>query len=397
MVPPLADATNKVKHVAVPSRFAAPSKPGGSGMPCLKTQVEQLKAEALRSAASEAFAIEQRKVAAARASALRLELGRADEDLSTSHCAALEAQCRAAELQRRVNLLEAEGEQQRRRAEAMQDRIAELERANAVLGVQLAEVHDAVASARDVQLPAAARRAERERQRAEEHEEHARRLRRRLDARNATLREVGEHFERLRGAVAPADDATLDALAQSALASFGTLYVERSWHTDARFAALQDVIVRLAMKAGELSQWLPWWLASRTAEAAAREQEMREEEEAMATRMDDAVGAPTADLGGSARGSASQRHVAPPLPKPPPSAMAAPTTAPTTAPRVAPTAPPSAMAAGLPTPCKGVALGDAEGESSIALSPELSSADGRPGPSSRVLNGEGSLTFEGLF
>jgi len=51
----------------------------------------------------------------------------------------------------------------------------------------------------------------------------------------------------------------------------------------------------------------------------------------------------------------------------------------------------------LPTPCKGVALGDAEGESSIALSPELSSADGRPGPSSRVLNGEGSLTFEGLF
>jgi hypothetical protein len=111
MAPPLADATNKVKHVAVPSRFAAPSKPSGSGMPCLKTQVEQLKAEALRSAASEAFAIEQRKVVAARASALRLELGRADEDLSTSHCAALEAQCRAAELQRRVNLLEAEGEQ----------------------------------------------------------------------------------------------------------------------------------------------------------------------------------------------------------------------------------------------------------------------------------------------
>ena len=390
--PPLSDATNKVKHVAVASRFAAPSKPGGSGMPCLKTQVEQLKAEALRSAASQASAIEQRKVAAARASALRLELGRADEDLSTSHCAALEALGRAAELQRRVNLLEAEGEQQRRLADTMQDRIAELERANAVLEVQLAEVHDAVASARDVQLPAAARRAERERQRAEEHEEHARRLRRRLDARNATLREVGEHFERLRGAVAPADDATLDALAQSALASFGTLYVERSWHTDARFAALQDVLVRLAMKAGELSQWLPWWLASRTAEAAAREQEMREEEEGKAismhqqgnqqgkqegkaTRMVAARSAPTASLGGSARGSASQRHLAPPLPKPPP----------------------TAMTAGLPTPCKSVALGVAEGESSIALSPELSSAGGRPGPSSRVLRGEGSLSFEGLF
>ena len=388
----LADATNKVKHVAVPSRFAAPSKPGGSGMPCLKTQVEQLKAEALRSAASEASAIEQRKVAAARASALRLELGRADEDLSTSHCAALEAQCRAAELQRRVNLLEAEGEQQQRRAEAMQDRIAELERANAVLVVQLAEVHDAVASARDVQLPAAARRAERERQRAEEHEEHARRLRRRLDARNATLREVGEHFERLRGAVAPVDDATLDALAQSALASFGTLYVERSWHTDARFAALQDVIVRLAMKAGELSQWLPWWLASRTAEAAAREQEMREEEEATATRMDDAVGAPNADLGGSARGLASQRHLAPPLGGNVRGSASQRYLAPPL-----PKPPPSAIAAGLPTPYKSVSLGDAEGESSIALSPELSSAGGRPGPSSRALRSEGSLTFEGLF
>lgn len=63
-------------------------------------------------------------------------------------------------------------------------------------------------------------------------------------------------------------------MAQSALGAFGTLYAEKRWHMDARFAALQDVLVQLCLKASELGQWLPHWLAMRQAEAAARTQEM---------------------------------------------------------------------------------------------------------------------------
>ena len=370
-VPAAGTSQTKAKQcVVVPSRFAGPptAKAGAlkaagscsaaataaSGMPSVRSQLEQQKAAAARSAAAEQLANDQRRISQVRTASLRSALAAADADIAAAAVALSASADRERSLQQRADALEVEGECNRRRFDALQARADALEAAlhaardtHTNLEGQLAEAHDAIANARDVQLPAATRQVEAQRERAERQEARTARLRRLLERRSASLREVGGHLDRLQQAVAPDDDATLDALAQSALASFGTLYAEKGLHTDARFAALQDVLVRLCMKAGDLGAWLPWWLATRRAEAAAREQEMSADDEATGWCL---------------------------IPPPPTTSAVA----------------SSAVASRTTTPAPRAASPGEEAEA-IALSPELASGSGRPRPASRL------PMFEGIF
>ena len=267
-------------------------------MPSVRSQMQREKAAAEAAAAAKAEAEASlggvKRTAAVLRAVFRSALSAADEDFSTvlrattsaaAHNELLSKQladCEAALEATRLNAERArtEASQERLRADSLASQLVEERAAAASLEMTLREAHDAVATARDVELPMAVRRTEAQRARADQAEADNARLRQLLAARAHTIREALGHFEALAVKVAPDDDQTLDALAQSALASFGTLYAEKALHSDSRFGALQDVLVKLCMVAGSLSSWLPWWVATRRAEAAALEQEIQAESSA---------------------------------------------------------------------------------------------------------------------
>jgi hypothetical protein len=269
------------KAVAVASRYSQ-QKPTAGCMPTLKSQLETARADLARSHAAEAAALQKaaEHVASARLmrSMLGAELSVADAQLAAAATAGHEWCSQACRLG--AELEAAAGREAHLHAECAR---------NAHLSSSLHAARESVDALQTGTLPGMAREIEAQRVRADRAEAQAAVLRERVSARDATLREQAAHFERLSSALGAAGGSEgLSALTRRALGSFGLLYSEKGLHHDTRFSALQDNLVQLSMTTDSLTEWLPWFVATREAEARQlallAQSEAAQEEEAAARR-----------------------------------------------------------------------------------------------------------------
>eukprot|EP00962_Isochrysis_galbana_P023617 scaffold7146_cov115-Isochrysis_galbana.AAC.2 len=273
--------TRGPKAVTVASRYGQ-QKPTSGCMPTLKSQLETARADLARSQAAEEAASRKaaENVASARLmrSMLGAELGVADAQLGAAATAGHEW-CRQA-CRLGAKLEAAAGREAQLRAECAR---------NAHLSASLDAARESIDALQAETLPGMAREIEAQRARADRAEAQAAVLRERVSARDATLREQAAHFERLSSALGAAGGSEgLSALTRRALGSFGLLYSEKGLHSDPRFSSLQDHLVQLCMATDSLTEWMPWFVATREAEARQlahlAESEAAQEGEAAARR-----------------------------------------------------------------------------------------------------------------
>jgi chromosome segregation ATPase len=279
----------------VASRYATSTSLKAGGLPSVRSQMETAKAAASAAAAAEAEAVSSLEVSRRSAGVMRECMKASLFDVDSELCAVLadldRANRRADALQSIVQerdstiaAMSADATAAMAAAAESNERENALEfklqaaRANAEeLRASAKVAHETVVSARDVHLPAAARRTEEQRARAERAEAQAAHFLKQLDLCRKKLAEGLSHFDALQRSIQPANKPAVDALAQEALASFGVLYAEKRLHAEPQFVELQDVLVRLCMQAGELTSWLPWWLAARRADMDSSLQELDHE------------------------------------------------------------------------------------------------------------------------
>ena len=187
--------------VVVASRFAAPPK-AAAGLPSVRSQLETQKAAART--ASEQLETIRRSAVVTRATLLSAleDADRAIDSLTSELAAANSA---AQSLRQQVSTLQAERKEQQVRSHALEEQVLALQNnlqasraQNAQIKGELAEAHDALACARDLKLPAAARDTETQRVRADQEAERAAKLTRLLKARDAVLRDFCTQFETVR-------------------------------------------------------------------------------------------------------------------------------------------------------------------------------------------------------
>ena len=273
-MPALADRTNRT--TVVPSRYAAVGQK--SGMPSLKSQLEQ--AVSARGEATKrcAEAVEAKATVESRERAARAASRCATQIMSFSmREMEAEAAVSSADHKQTVEQLEAASieleevraherenrsalEKERETSGALARRVEELES-------QLSSSRAGLAQLRDSALPAAASQAAAAEARLQSTKGRLRTTEARLAERQASLRESHAHFKKLHQVLLGAEPRGLAPLAQEALGSFGVLHAELALHTDARFCAVQDALVELSILTGRLGgEWLPAFLAARQAE-----------------------------------------------------------------------------------------------------------------------------------
>tara|TARA_B110001452_G_scaffold257320_1_gene251410 strand:- start:361 stop:1269 length:909 start_codon:yes stop_codon:yes gene_type:complete len=273
-MPALADRTNKT--TVVPSRYAAAGQK--SGMPSIRSQLEQ--AASARDEATKrcAEAIEAKAALESREQATRAA-GRCATQIMSLELRQMEQATRASAEDHTQTVKQLEtataGLEQARAHEQASESALEKERETNCglvrrvedLEAQLASCHAGLTQLRDSALPAAASQAAAAEARLHRTEERLRSKEARLAEREASLRESHAHFETLHQVLLGAEPRGLAPLAQEALGSFGVLHAELALHTDARFCAVQDALVQLSILTGRLGgEWLPAFLAARQAE-----------------------------------------------------------------------------------------------------------------------------------